>query len=216
MENEIQSAHWNHSQATLFTAHAWINQDCKESIVIISDDLNHTKNTVYTSMSFLYNHLTTKYPTIETINTFSDGAASQFKQQYLFSNLYIWEQNTQTNIIWNFFATLHGKGAVDCLGGTVKHSGWRSVKVGGNAPLDKMSYSEIAHQRNPNINIFFILSEDIEKKSDEIKHWNQILPVSNTVKLHCVKTQGPDSVSNVSNGEAFSIIRILPATDERP
>ena len=28
--------------------------------------------------------------------------------------------------------------------------------------------------------------------------------------------QGPDkvSVSNVSNGEAFSIIRILPATDE--
>ena len=80
-----------HSQATLFTAHAWINQDCKESIVIISDDLNHTKNAVYTFMSFLYNHLTNKYPTIETINTFSDGAASQFKQRYLFSNLHTWE-----------------------------------------------------------------------------------------------------------------------------
>ena len=40
--------------------------------------------------------------------------------------------------------------------------------------------------------------------------------MSNTVKLDCIKTQGPDklSVSNVSNGEAFSIIRILPATDE--
>ena len=116
-----------------------------------------------------------------------------------------------------FFATLHGKGAVDCLGGTVKHSVWRFVKVGGNAPLDAMNYSEIARQRNPNINIFFILSEDIEKKSDEMtKHWNQILPVANTVKLHCIKMQGPDSVSNVSNVEAFSIIRILPATDERP
>ena len=80
-----------------------------------------------------------------------------------------------------------------------------------------MSYSEIAHQRNPNISIFFISSEDIEKKSDEMtEHWHQILPVPNTVKLHCIKTQGPDklSVSNVSNGEAFSIIRILPATDE--
>ena len=95
MQNEIQSAHWNHSQATLFTAHVWINQDCKEGIVIISDDLNHTKNAVYTFMSFLYNHLTNKYPTIETINTFSDGAASQFKQRYLFSNLHTWEQNTQ-------------------------------------------------------------------------------------------------------------------------
>ena len=76
MQNEIQSAHWNHSQATLFIAHAWINQDCKEIIAIISDDLSHTKNAVYTFMSFLYNHLTTKHPTIETINTFSDGAAS--------------------------------------------------------------------------------------------------------------------------------------------
>ena len=168
-------------------------------------------------MSFLYNHLTNKYPTIETINTFSDGAASQFKQWYLFSNLHTWEQNTQTNIIWNFFATSHGKGAVDGLGGTVKCSVWRFVKAGGNAPLDAMSYSEIAHQRNPNISIFFISSEDIEKKSDEMtEHWHQILPVPNTVKLHCIKTQGPDklSVSNVSNGEAFSVIKILSATDE--
>ena len=80
-----------------------------------------------------------------------------------------------------------------------------------------MSYSEVACQRNPNINIFFIPSEDIEKKSDEMtEHWHPILPMPNTVKLHCIKTQGPDKlhVSNVSNGEAFSIIRILPATIE--
>ena len=110
----------------------------------------------------------------------------------------------------------HGKGAVDGLGGTIKRSVWRFVKAGGNAPSDAMSYSEIASQRNANINIFFILSEDIEKKSDEMtEYWQQILPVRNTVKLHCIKTQGPDKLSsNVSNGEAFSIIRILPATDE--
>ena len=42
----------------------------------------------------------------------------------------------------------------------------------------QMSYSEIARQRNPNINIFFMSSEDIEKKSDEMaEHWHQILPV---------------------------------------
>ena len=91
MQNKIQSAHWNHSQATLFTAHAWINQDCNESIVIISDDLNHTKNAVHTFMSFLYSQLNGN-PSIETINIFSDRAASQFKQQYLFSNLHTWEQ----------------------------------------------------------------------------------------------------------------------------
>ena len=76
-------------------------------------------------------------------------------------------QTTQKKIYWIFFATSHGKGAVG-LGGTVKRFVWRFVKAGGNAPLDAMSYSEIACQRNPNINIFFISSENIEKKSDEM------------------------------------------------
>ena len=117
----------------------------------------------------------------------------------MFSNLHTWEQKSPTNIIW----------AVDGLGRAVKHSIWRFVKDGGNAPLDGMSYSENACQHNPNINIFFILSEYIEKKSDEVtEHWHQILPVSNSVKLHCIKMQGPIklSVSNVSNREASSII----------
>ena len=80
-----------------------------------------------------------------------------------------------------------------------------------------MSYSEIACQRNPNINIFFILSEDVEKKSDEMtEHWQQILLVPNSVILCCIKMQSPVklSVLNVSNGEASSNIRKLPATDE--
>ena len=42
---EVQSAHWNHGQATFFKAHAWIKRDTLEgqSMVIVSDDLNHTK-----------------------------------------------------------------------------------------------------------------------------------------------------------------------------
>ena len=39
MQNEIQSAHWNHSQATLFKIHALITTKLSENIVIISDDL---------------------------------------------------------------------------------------------------------------------------------------------------------------------------------
>ena len=54
--------------------------------------------------------ITAGYPTTETINTFSDEVASQFKQPYLFSNLHTWDQNTQTNISRNFFATSHRKG----------------------------------------------------------------------------------------------------------
>ena len=48
---------------------------------------------------------------------------------------------------------------LDGLGGTVKFLVWRFTS------LNAISFSEIAYQRNPNINM---LSVDIEKKSDEM------------------------------------------------
>ena len=42
-QNEIQAAHWTQQQVTISTAHAWISEGVKESFVIVSDSLNHTK-----------------------------------------------------------------------------------------------------------------------------------------------------------------------------
>ena len=118
-QNEIQSAHWGHGQATMFTAYAWIANDVKEGIVLVSDNVNHTKHSVYVFMNWILQQLKSKYPDIEMINIFSDGASSQFKQRYLFSNLHCWELEHQLKLCWNVFATSHGKGVVDGLGGTV-------------------------------------------------------------------------------------------------
>ena len=63
-----------------------------------------------------------------------------------------------------FFATLHGKEAVDGLGRAVKCSVWRIVKAGGNAPLDAMVIHKLLiNAMNPNINIFFISSEILKR-----------------------------------------------------
>ena len=50
---EVQSTHWNHGQATLFTAHAWIKAGSGDtepaegpSMVIASDELNDTKYSI--------------------------------------------------------------------------------------------------------------------------------------------------------------------------
>ena len=49
-QKEIQLAHWSHAQATIITAHACTDTDSSESIMLISDDLNHSKQSVYTFM----------------------------------------------------------------------------------------------------------------------------------------------------------------------
>jgi len=56
-----------------------------ESFVLVSDERQHTK-----LIDYLIRFLKDKYPAIKKINVFfSDGASSQFKQRFLFSNLYL-------------------------------------------------------------------------------------------------------------------------------
>ena len=45
-QNETQSAHWNHGQATLFTAHTWTGDGKGKSFALVSDALTHTKESV--------------------------------------------------------------------------------------------------------------------------------------------------------------------------
>ena len=73
-------------------------------------------------MQFIFIWLKEKYASIETID---DGATLQFKQSYLFSNLHSWEMENDIELSWNFFATSHGKGDVDGIGGTIKRTVWR-------------------------------------------------------------------------------------------
>ena len=51
---------------------------------------------------------------------FSNGAASQYKNKYDFLNLINHKNDFGINAEWHFFATSHGKGACDGIGGTVK------------------------------------------------------------------------------------------------
>ena len=90
-QKEVQAAHWHHGQATVFTTHAWIDSTTNFGMVVILDDLNHTKYSIFVFMQCILQRLREKFPRIEYVNVFSDGPTSQFKQRFLFSNLHYWE-----------------------------------------------------------------------------------------------------------------------------
>ena len=212
-QNEIQSAHWSHAQATIFTAHAWIKaeNDTKESLVIVSDELQHTKVSVHAFMASIISTLKNKYATITEIDIFSDGASSQFKQRYLFSNLHTWEQQFGLSLRWHFFATSHGKGVVDGLGGTVKRSVWRYVRSGQGQASTPLSFHNVAVQRNPNINVMFMAKENILHNEGELQaHWACTIPIPNTHKLHFVSPRGAAHllISDTSDSEQYTEARI--------
>ena len=57
---------------------------------------------------------------ITALHIWSDGPSSQFKNWYIAATL-SWLQNEWSiGITWHFFASLHGKGPVDEIGGAIK------------------------------------------------------------------------------------------------
>ena len=168
-------------------------------------------------MTHLFKLLVTKNPKIKIANVFSDGASSQFKQRYLFSNLHEWENDFGFKLVWHFFATSHGKGAVDEIGGTLKRSVWRVVRAGANCPVDAASYAEIATKRNPNTNVVFIPTEDIKSQAEKkTAHWAAALAIPNTQKLHCFRAHNAAQlkVAIISSDESLSLVNIFRQPDD--
>ena len=88
-----------------------------------------------------------------------------------------------------FFATSHGKGVVDGIGGTVKCSIWRQVREGKENVTSTLKFCEIAVHRNPGIHIKYILLDSIKTQTLEItSRWQKkTKAVPNTPKIHCIK-----------------------------
>lgn len=122
VQNAIQAHHWANTQATL---HPYVIYYCQngekkhDSFVIISEKLAHDASSVHLFNSKVIKYLKEKFgcENISKICYFSDGAASQYKNKFNFMNHLKHEEDFGISAQWNFFATSHGKGACDGIGG---------------------------------------------------------------------------------------------------
>lgn len=125
VQDEIQSFHWVNEQATL---HPFViyYRDPSENIVVsksycfISDYMYHNTLAVYAFQKRLVSEISASLPFIKKIIYFSDGASGQYKNKKNFINLCYHNYDFHIEAEWNFFATSHGKGPCDGIGGTVK------------------------------------------------------------------------------------------------
>lgn len=188
-QNEIQSAHWANSQCTLFTGYSWIKEKEGKSYVLVSECLDHSKISIFSYMMIILKDLKNSFPDIEEVAIFSDGVSSQFKQRFLFSNLYLFEKLCNLKLTWNYFATSHGKGTVDGIGGAVKGSVWRRILANNEIVDSAKKFVSVAKQCNEKIHIQHVSTNQIYANSKILEErWKQIKPVPNTHRIHMVKS----------------------------
>ncbi|CAF1674286.1 unnamed protein product [Adineta ricciae] len=98
-QREVQSAHFDKAQVTLFTVS-----------VTFGSDLQRVKQIA---------------PSVQMINYITDGGPGHFKNRFNILNLSFHQTDFNIHAVWAFSATSHGKGPVDGLGSVLKSTGTR-------------------------------------------------------------------------------------------
>ena len=169
IQDAVQGFHWNNTQATIhpFVAYyydAVRGEVCFLNFVIISDSLTHDGVAVHCFVKKLLTFLVTKL-TVKKVYYFSDGAASQYKNKKNFVNLAFHNRDFKNiEAEWHFFATAHGKGPCDGLGGTVKRE---AVRASLKRPLEgqiqtPQELSEWAKDAIPSVTFEFVDKSEVE------------------------------------------------------
>ena len=129
IQDEVQSYHWSKKYCTLHPVVIYyLDPEGKlihESFCIISDDLTHDNCFVHQLEKFIVAYVKQNLPHIKRFEYFTDGCAGQYKSYKNFINICLHEQDFEVPAKWNFFATSHGKGACDGIGGTVKRLAYK-------------------------------------------------------------------------------------------
>jgi len=137
IQNAAPGFHWNNNQATIFPVVIYYKQNSElthRSLVIISDGNNHDAIAVNVYLKIITDFVKELFLNAAKIYYFSDGAPQQFKNFKNFVNIYYHKQDFKLDAEWHYFATAHGKGPCDGIGGTVKRI---AARVSLQRPIDK-------------------------------------------------------------------------------
>jgi hypothetical protein len=185
-QDEIQKAHWNTKSLSIFTAFVWSKSE-NFSFALPSLDVTHDKFVVDSALKIILNHIKTVLPNVEEINCFSDGAASQFKQRFHFRNLTRIADERKIDLKWHFFATSHGKGVVDGIGGSVKRLVWSAILAGGVCRSAE-DFIKLAKKKTKKIILIEILRSDIDDSKTKLENlFKTAKCIPETLKMHSVK-----------------------------
>jgi len=175
VQDSAQAFHWNKDAATIHPFIVYYKSDRQVkslSVAMISDELIHDTTAVYVFQTKLLDHLRNTLDfAITRVIYFSDGCVAQYKNYKNLTNLCHHHIDFGIHAEWHFFATSHGKGAYDGIGGTIKReAAYHSLKqTSSNQILNAEKLFDFAKSHLKNITVFYFSKNDIKKKVQFLK-----------------------------------------------
>lgn len=193
IQNAAQGYHWNNSQATVHPFEVYFKSNGKlenVSFIIISEVMTHDTKAVQLFISKLLNFLKQSI-IFSKISFMSDGAAAHYKNKKNFASLCNFKSKHGLEAEWHFFATSHGKGPCDAIGGTLKRMAKRASLAkdcGNTIKTPRELYEWAVTQTDKNItklNFCYISNEQYTTTAEEFDElFKKAKTISGTQKFH--------------------------------
>ncbi|CAF0941642.1 unnamed protein product, partial [Didymodactylos carnosus] len=101
------------------------------------------------------------------------------------------------DLTWNFYATFHGIGVVDGIGGTVKRLVWGAV-LAGQTCRSAEDFVRIAKQKTNKITLIELTKNDIDASKNKLQNiFAVVKAVPETLKTHCIKVIDNKAIESV-------------------
>lgn len=187
-QNEIQSALWSRSSVNLFTAALYSNLEPCKSFLVVTDSQDKGKDAVYTFMLKLASFIDFKEG--DDFIIYTDGPSSEFKNKYMVKLVSVLSERYGCPVQWKYFATSHGKGVVDGIGGAAKSNVRRRVmSKGANARIVQSStdFAAVAQESLKEVNVLHVPQDEISEFIKRENPWGAIRDAPGISKVHLVK-----------------------------
>lgn len=125
VQNEIQSHHFGRQMVSIhpFVIYYKKNEELEhKTLIIITPVLDHNYVLVHCCFNQLFSFMKRNLPQVAKTHIFTDGAGSQYKNKYNFTNITFMKDDFRMDVEWNFHASSHGKCPCDGVAGTIKRA----------------------------------------------------------------------------------------------
>jgi hypothetical protein len=173
IQDAAQAFYWDNQQATIHPLVSYFKNSKNEMegpcFVIISECLYHYTVTVYTFQKQLIAFLKENVPNISKIYYFSNGASAQRKNKSSFIKLCHHNTGFGINAEWYFFfASSHGKGPCDGVGGTIKRLA-TLPSLHDHQILTTAQLYSWAKEHIPSIHVQYVCNSEVEQTRHHLK-----------------------------------------------
>lgn len=159
----------------------------QESLIILSDSLDHTADSVFVFTKQLIHHINNNPgpSKLKVLHRFSDNCAVQYKSKLAFGHISQIEEEENIKVFYHFTESGHGKGPSDGLGAAVKAKLQRMILAGKVINNAYEVYLALVQNQTPsNQTVMYVPSKKLSQgKPNYDKAWKT---VSGTQSYHMV------------------------------